>query len=317
VTHSSSSVPRVSIALSTFNGAAYLREQLDSLLAQTSADFEIVAVDDGSRDATPRVLDESAPRDARLRWSPNPGNLGPTRSFERAFAQCRGEFIAPCDQDDVWDACKLERLLDAIDGVDLAYCDSGYIDADGASLGKRVSDHRRMLEGRDPLPLLFSNSVSGHAMLVRRSLVQAAGPAPAGTYFDWWLALCAAGREGVRYVPEPLVRFRRHEDAYSPVGPTRRTGRDAAANAWLAQRHALMRGYARTGFRECEAAARLADAFDVALRGGARGAAMRMLWRYRDAAPAASRLRIVDQARLLLRAWKHLGRARCRAPGEA
>lgn len=299
----------MSIALSTFNGERFLRAQLDSLLAQTVADIEIVATDDGSHDATPRILDEYAGRDARLRWSRNPGNLGPTRSFERAFSQCRGEFIAPCDQDDVWDARKLEVLLGAIEGVDLAYCDSEYIDADGATLGTRLSGHRHMLDGRDPLPLLFANTVSGHAMLVRCSLVDAIEPAPAGAYFDWWLALCAAGRAGVRYVPEPLVRFRRHDAAYSPVGPTRRTGRDAAANAWLAQRHALMRGYAGTGLRECEAAARLADAFDIALRTGARGAAMRMLWRCRDAAPAGSRLRVVDQARLLLRAWKHLGRA--------
>lgn len=304
------STPRVSIALSTYNGERFLRAQLDSLLAQTVADLEIVVVDDGSCDATPRILDEYATRDARLRWSSNPGNLGPTRSFERAFSQCRGAFIAPCDQDDVWDARKLEVLLGAIDGVDLAYCDSEYIDGDGVPLGGRLSCHRRMLDGRDPLPWLFSNTVSGHAMLVRRSLVDAARAAPAGAYFDWWLALCAAGRGGVRYVPEPLVRFRRHEAAYSPVGPTRRARCDAAANAWLAQRHALMRGYARTALRERDAAARLAAAIDDALYDGARFAALRMLWRYRQAAPAGSGPRTLDAVRLLLRAWKHLVRGR-------
>ena len=76
----------VSVALSTYNGERYLREQLDSVLAQVGVELEIVAVDDGSTDGTRSILDEFAARDARPRWSANPANLGPTRTFERSSA---------------------------------------------------------------------------------------------------------------------------------------------------------------------------------------------------------------------------------------
>ena len=303
--------PRISVALSTYNGARYLREQVDSVLSQRDVELELVAVDDGSSDGTQAILAEYAARDARVSWSPNPRNLGPTASFERAMSLCRGEFIAACDQDDHCEPDKLRTLLAAIGDADLAYCDSRYMDGDGRDLGCSVSGHMRMLEGRRPVEFLFGNSVSGHASLLRRSLFEQARPFPEGVYHDWWLALCAAGRNGVRYVPEPLVRFRRHCDAYSPMGRKHKgTAKRGESVDWLQMRHTLAQAYATRGFRDAGVAARLHADLAHALDGGTATALLSTLWSQRESVPRWSGRPGLDALRLWTRFAKKLRRAR-------
>lgn len=281
---------KVSVAVCVHQGERYLREQLDSLLAQTGIDLEIVILDDASSDTSAALLQEYAVRDARVRYFLNTRNLGPLRSFERAMSLTRGDFIAACDQDDIWQPHKLERLLDAIGDADLAYCDSALIDGEGRATGQRLSDVKHMLAGRDPLPFLFANSVSGHAALVRRQLFEAARAFPPGVYHDWWLALCAADRNGVVYVDEPLVSFRRHERAFSTIGrgdcerklPTRN-------RQWVEQHVALASAHARLGVHGRESAAALLAALRRATQHGHLLPLARQLWRLRAAAPPAGR----------------------------
>ena len=101
--------PRISIALCTYNGGAFLPEQLASLAGQRLPPHEIVVFDDGSDDQTRDVLERFKDNNPCLdvRIEVNPRRLGPAGNFERAIAACRGEIIALCDQDDVWMPDKL------------------------------------------------------------------------------------------------------------------------------------------------------------------------------------------------------------------
>lgn len=206
-----STEPLMSVALCTYNGARYLREQLDSLLAQTYRNLEIIAVDDGSTDATLQILQQYQSRDARLHVHANPANLGVRSNFERALSLCTGQFIAPCDQDDVWLPEKLRVLLDAIGDHAMAYCDSDIIDEHGGSLHKPMSSRCNMLSTHDPAVFAAANCVSGHAMLFRRELIQRALPVPDCFYYDWWLAAVAASCGGVVYCDRKLVSYRFHD----------------------------------------------------------------------------------------------------------
>ena len=302
----------VSVALCTYNGALYLREQLDSLLSQRNAAFEIVAVDDGSCDRSREILHDYATQDRRIRCFDNQRNIGPTASFERAMSLCRGAFIAPCDQDDIWHSEKLNRLLAVIGQCDVVYCDSDFVDAQGHASGHRISDGMMMLAGRNPIAFLFANSVSGHAMLLRRELFEKARPFPADVYHDWWLALCAAGRNGVRYLDVPLVRFRRHASAHSPMGKSSGgVSREAVASrAWLDQRYALMRAYSGAGLRNDDLAKTFADALRRALDQGRSGALMRLLWRQRRVLPQWKGIPVIDALKMQTRVLKKLRRAR-------
>ncbi|MES1190599.1 MAG: glycosyltransferase family 2 protein [Steroidobacter sp.] len=201
---------RISIALCTYNGAPYLREQLDSLLAQTHANFEIVAVDDCSVDETVMILKEYSLRDARIKIHVNAVNLGVKNNFTSAFERCTGDYIAPCDQDDIWEPNKLALLLETIASHSLAYCDSALMNESGRLTGKSASDLVTMVSGTDSVKFLFGNCVSGHAMLFKREILDVAMPIPDEFFHDWWLVAVAASLKGVVYCPLSLVRYRQH-----------------------------------------------------------------------------------------------------------
>ena len=208
----------------------------------------------------------------------------------------RSELIAPCDQDDVWQADKLARLAGAIGARDLAYCDSLFVDADGKSMNERISDRMPMMRGCHPMAFTLRNSVSGHASLIRRSLFEIARPFPAAMYYDWWLALCAATRNGIAYVDAPLVHFRRHSATVSPLGRSGKQRVDDRATRWLRDRHAFLTAYSQSGVAGHDDAARMLTALDTAWEGGGGRALMGEIWRQRksiaDASPATEAVRL-------------------------
>ncbi len=290
------SAPFISVALAAYNGERYLREQLDSVLAQTGVEIEVVAVDDGSKDGTLAILNDYARRDARVKVYANPRNLGVGPTFEHAMSLTRGELIAPCDQDDTWHADKLARLAAAIGECDLAYCDSLFVDADGATMNERISDRMPMMHGRQPMAFTLRNSVSGHASLIRRGLFEIARPFPAAMYYDWWLALCAATRNGIVFVDAPLVHFRRHAATVSPLGRAGKQRVRDRATRWVRDRQAFLTAYAQSGVAGHDDAARMLAALDTAWEGGSARALLGEIWRQRkslaDASPATEAIRL-------------------------
>jgi glycosyltransferase involved in cell wall biosynthesis len=211
-----SATPLVSIALCTRNGARFLPQQLDSLLAQSHRPLELVAADDASSDASYDIVQDAAHRFERSRLFRNPAPMGVQANFEQVFRACTGDWIAPCDQDDIWAPGKLARLIEAAGDAAVVYCDSALIDAQGRSMNQRMSDSLVMVSGNRPRAFSFYNCASGHAMLFRRELLAHALPIPDGVHYDWWLAFVASNHGGLRYVDEPLVQFRRHADTATP-----------------------------------------------------------------------------------------------------
>jgi glycosyltransferase involved in cell wall biosynthesis len=219
----------VSVALCTFNGSRFLDRQISSVLTQRDVALEVVACDDGSTDDTWPLLQAWAAKDHRIRVFQNAQRLGFTANFAHAMALCRGEYIAPCDQDDVWMPDKLSRLLAHMDNHLLCYCDSTLIDEDGHSLGQRISDRINMYQGRGLVPLAFWNSVSGHALVFRKDLLERAWPFPQDCFFDWWLAAVAASHGSVGYVNETLVAYRQHGHSQTDVSQRQSRAHDSWA----------------------------------------------------------------------------------------
>ena len=106
------SLPEVSIVMSVYNGACYLRAAVESVLDQQGVSFEFVVVDDGSTDESGAILDEYATRDPRLRVI-HQQNTGLTQALIRGCSEARGEFIARQDADDVSLPGRLAGGLDA------------------------------------------------------------------------------------------------------------------------------------------------------------------------------------------------------------
>ena len=120
-----SHVPRISIGMPVFNAEPWLRESLDALLAQTFEDFELILSDNASTDATADICREYVERDARLRYSRQPENLGYVQNFRYVLEQARAERFMWAACDDAWDPefiARLTRALDRAPGASLAFC---------------------------------------------------------------------------------------------------------------------------------------------------------------------------------------------------
>jgi glycosyltransferase involved in cell wall biosynthesis len=108
--------PRVSIGLPVYNGERYLRECLDSILGQSFRDFELVIGDNASTDGTAEICREYAARDARIRYTRRPENLGAAENYNRVFRESRGEFFKWAAHDDVMGETFLEACVRALEG---------------------------------------------------------------------------------------------------------------------------------------------------------------------------------------------------------
>lgn len=209
-------VVSVSIALAAYNGEKYLREQLDSILNQSVQDFELVACDDCSTNATVKILNEYAEKDSRIKVFVNDRNLGFKKNFEKAISLCSGDYIALSDQDDIWTENHLQILLENIGCKDLVGANAFLCDENAKPTAVDLLSCSKI----DFLPqtkddwfffLLHSNIFQGAACLFRKSLVQNVLPIPENVKFhDYWLALVASMNDGVAYVDERVLYYRQH-----------------------------------------------------------------------------------------------------------
>lgn len=218
-------LPLISIVLCTYNGEKYLQKQLDSLFLQTYPNLEIIAVDDCSSDSTLDILHQNATLYKNIRIERNVVNKGFLRNFESAISRCCGIYIAPCDQDDVWNLEKIEILYNSIEQYSVAYCDSSLTDESGIETGMKMSDIYTMKTLNDPMGFVMSNCISGHAMLFRRDLFDDEFLVPNGFFHDWWIAAVASSRRGAVYVPKPLVKYRQHAAAVTDIIGNKKTRR--------------------------------------------------------------------------------------------
>ncbi len=218
----------VSIALCTYNGERFLREQVDSLLQQSWQHLEIVVCDDGSTDGTIAILKAYAEKDTRIKLYCNPQNLRLTRNFEKAIGLCTGHYLMLCDQDDIWEKDKVAKLMAAIGEDLLVYADSALVDEQGKYMGTRISSLRRMYTGNDTRGFVLSNCVWGHTVLFRRVLVQHILPIPAGIPHDNWIAFAATSVQRIRYIEEVLTHYRQHSHTVTSTLPVK--GGSAVAN---------------------------------------------------------------------------------------
>jgi glycosyltransferase involved in cell wall biosynthesis len=207
-------MPLVSVIINVRNGAAYLRDALDSVMAQTFADWELIAWDDCSTDNSAKIIAEY--RDARVRYflSPDDTPLGEARN--RAIRQAAGEWLAFLDQDDIWLPHKLEQQMAlAANEVGIIYGRTVLFDATHGNL--RDYDHVHEFE---PLPEgdiftpLFADAcfIAMSSAVLRRSVVAEVGEVPAAITVvpDYYLYVALARRCKARAVQKVVCRYRVH-----------------------------------------------------------------------------------------------------------
>jgi len=209
---------KVAVLLSTYNGAQFLVEQLESLLAQTHRDWIIYASDDGSSDSTLAILRTYQERLGKERFFIL---SGPRQGFAKNFMSLvksplvTADYVAFCDQDDVWLPSKLERSLEFVKAVPAEvpalYCSRTHLIDEG---GNTI--------GFSPLfskPPSFANalvqSIAGaNTMLLNRAaleLLRRTDDSAVIISHDWWTYILVSGCAGrVFYDAEPSILYRQH-----------------------------------------------------------------------------------------------------------
>lgn len=209
----------VSIALTTYNGEKYLRDQLDSIYNQNYENIEVVVTDDCSTDNTVPILEEYHQKYG-LQYVVNEKNLGFTKNFEKTVSLCSGAFIALADQDDVWLPEKIEILQGGIGSYSLICSDAKLIDENGRLIFHSLKEYMKLpaQTGKPFQLLLFHPFVTGCTVLIKRELLAKALPIPeGGTFHDWWFALVASKLNGIRYLNKQLVLYRQHSSNLAGV----------------------------------------------------------------------------------------------------
>ncbi len=217
---------RIAIVLATYNGAQYLPQMLDSLLAQTRPADIVVAVDDGSKDRTPEIL-KSYQDTLPLQITCLEKNSGHRAAFSRALQIVQpqledDDLIALADQDDIWLPQKLKHLEERIQDASLILGDAQVIDAKGNIIG---NSWRKMDGIPDTLSLKailtgFTN-VTGCMTLFKAGLLKKILPIPEKVpVHDQWIAFCACMQNGNVSIEEPVIQYRIHGQNAIGLGHT-------------------------------------------------------------------------------------------------
>jgi len=202
--------PTVSVAIATYNGARYIREQLVSIARQTVLPFELILCDDVSTDNTVEIAEQfSKDTSFAVKVFRNHANLGYAQNFNKALQLCSGDIVFLCDQDDVWLPIKIESVLKCFETHpravlvihDLEFC-SESLEPIGQTKLERIS-----MGGN-----IQRDYVVGMATAIRGDFLRQCLPIPDqhGVSHDRWLHDCAFAVGGKFVFNEVLALYRRH-----------------------------------------------------------------------------------------------------------
>ncbi len=208
------SAPLVSVIIPAYNAVTFLGETLDSVLAQSYPNLEIIVVNDGSTDATPHLLDNYSNRIRVLHQA----NAGQAAARNHGAREAHGELLAFLDSDDLWDPDKIARQVDLLARFPEAlavYCDHRTIDVQGHPLGSSAALAHPRPSGNILRALLLGPCiVTPGLVLLRRCAFNETGgfdesPLMRG-HEDYALWLRLATQGSFIYSPDTLVCYRRH-----------------------------------------------------------------------------------------------------------
>lgn len=214
----------VSILLATYNGARYLPDLLWSLETQTYPLHEIVCCDDASEDETVRVLNDFSQKcHTPVRIYRNEKRKGYRKNFWEGIKLCNGDFVAFCDQDDVWKKQKIEKLVSRINAnlaPSMIFSDAELVDDDLKPLntsalkfsGMRAEKWMKIQRGELLEVLLKHPLIPGMTMMVHRQRASLNIPKNTSLMHDYALSIGFAIGGDYEFVNESLVHYRQHSN---------------------------------------------------------------------------------------------------------
>ena len=215
---------KISVAFIVYNGARYMRTQLDSILAQTHKVDEIIVCDDASSDTTKEILEEYKNKHPNLFFLHyNNKNLGPTKNIEKAIQACTGDIFFLADQDDYWETNKVETIVKWFEqnpNMNGVFTNGSLINSKGdlnnkSDLWDVMSFPYKAIKNGEDLKLYINtveNTVTGATLAIRNNLPFLKQPFPVIKHLvhDRWLAMNLAETNSLGILDEKLICYRIH-----------------------------------------------------------------------------------------------------------
>ena len=205
----------ISVCIATYNGEKYIKNQLDSILAQLDTNDEIIISDDSSTDKTVKIIKSF--NDNRIVLYENQKFKSPIFNFENSLYYASGDYIFLSDQDDIWVPNKVEIMKKYLLSYDLVLSDTDIIDSHGNIQKKSFYQMNGSKKGL--LSNLIKNSYLGCTMAFNQNILQRSLPFPKDIpMHDWWIGLIGELYGKTHFIDKKLIYYRRHGNNASPAG---------------------------------------------------------------------------------------------------
>lgn len=210
----------VDIALATYNGANFIRQQIESIQKQTYRNWRLIISDDNSSDDTVDIIKDMMSNDSRIYLVGNKRQGGVIQNFNYALSQTTSEIVLLCDQDDIWPEERLEILIDKFKVLQrndfvpaMMFTDLKLVDENNCLIAESFY-RTNNINPQDNLKnnnLLWRSTVYGCTCIMNKKLVDIALPIPTYAHMhDQWLALLAKQYGNIFYFDYASVRYRQH-----------------------------------------------------------------------------------------------------------
>jgi len=200
--------------MATYNGEKYLKPQLDSILKQLSEKDELIISDDGSTDDTLEIIESYQDSRIKLLHSTHKNLIF---NFENALKNASGNAIFLCDQDDIWFDAKVEKYKEKLEKNLLVFSNAAMFQGNDNNVSELFFKDSKKKTGL--LNNLKKVKFLGATLAFQKSVLQKALPFPKNIpMHDIWIGLVAETMGSTYYIDEPLIYYRRHENAASTTG---------------------------------------------------------------------------------------------------
>ena len=162
--------PLVSVIMPAYNAEKYIEKAIMSVVNQTYTNWELIVIDDGSKDSTSEIVEKLVKKDERIAFFANEKNMGVARTRNRGFDLAKGEYVALLDSDDIWQEEKLEKQLALVDSTDadIVYTAYGIVDVEG----KKYKEDYLVPSQTDFEKMLGENHIGCSTVMLKKSVTE-------------------------------------------------------------------------------------------------------------------------------------------------
>lgn len=206
----------ISVAMATYNGERYIKEQLDSILCQLDADDEVIISDDGSKDKTLEII--KSYDDKRIKVLDGP-HCGVKQNFANAIKKCNGKYIFLSDQDDIWIKDKVNKVLNTFEEKKCTCVVHDCIVFD-SDTNKTIHDsfYKFRNSGSGILKNIWKNTYIGCCMAFDSSIKNLILPIPNDIEMhDQWIGVISDKKGKSIFIEDKLIKYRRHSGNVSEM----------------------------------------------------------------------------------------------------